>query len=116
MNNRQQFWNEINKMGPKKRFMKIPMEIILENGELEHKMNCVLQNWENDFANLFSVSNIPSMFDDFLNYPCILKNGLEMEINRAGFTSNQFLDAKLSMEEVRKAVEESLKATGKKAT
>lgn len=49
--------------------MKLPMEIILENGELEHKNNCVLNNWKNDFANLFSGNNIPSVFDDgFLNY------------------------------------------------
>ena len=39
--------------------MKRPMEIILENGELERKNNCVLNNWKKDFANLFSGNVTP---------------------------------------------------------
>lgn len=45
--------------------MKIPMEITLENGELEHKKNGILDNWENDFANLFSGNNITSVLMTF---------------------------------------------------
>ena len=66
--------------------MIIPMEIILENAEFEHTKNCVLDKWENDFANLFSGNNIASVFDDFLNDTCNLTNWMGIKMNRAGYT------------------------------
>lgn len=60
--NPQLFWREINKLGPRKD-SKIPMEMMLENGDLEHKVDVVLNKWENDFEALLSGNNNPGGFD-----------------------------------------------------
>lgn len=59
-------WSGINKLSPKKA-QKIPMEIVLENGELLYQTDLILGKWERDFSLLFSGVNSPSRFDyDFL--------------------------------------------------
>ena len=64
-NNPQQFWKEINKLGSKK-LKKIPVEILLDNGDTENKKELVLEIWKTDFANTFSGHLIPPGFDDLL--------------------------------------------------
>ena len=53
----------MNKLGPKK-LKKIPMEILLDNGDTENKKELVLEKWKTDFANTLSGHLIPPGFDD----------------------------------------------------
>ena len=52
-NNPQQFWKELNKLGPR-RLQKIPMEVVLSNNTLETRKELLPKKWEQDFADLFS--------------------------------------------------------------
>ncbi len=75
--NSQQFWNGINKLGPRK-FRGIPVEIILESGECSSVVETVFDNREKDFANVFSVCS--GSFDDaFLKEMIGLKEIMESD-------------------------------------
>lgn len=100
-NNPQQFWLEINKLGPP-RIKKIPMEIILDNGETENKKEVVLGRWEKGFGDLFSGSHIPPGFDDtFLKEACAIKCSREIAMNHPVYCSNEFLNHDISLDEVK---------------
>ena len=47
LSNPQQFWREINKLGPQKSKL-IPMEILMENGEPSFETDQILKKWETD--------------------------------------------------------------------
>lgn len=65
-NNPNQFWKEINNMGPKKP-KKIQVEVVLDNGDGETKN--VLGKWEKDNGNIFAGNHSSYGLDDmFLNY------------------------------------------------
>lgn len=49
----QQFWSQINKLGPKQH-KKIAMEVREEQGGLNTDITQVLKEWEKGFASLFS--------------------------------------------------------------
>lgn len=75
-NNPQQFWKEINKLGPRRQ-QKIPMEVVLSNDTIESRKEFVLKKWEQDLADLFSGNHIPSIFDDIIfKEACDLKVGV----------------------------------------
>ena len=111
--NPQKFWNEINKLGPNKR-RDIPMVVTLENGECCSDVGLVLQKWEKDFTDLFSGCN-HSMFDEaFLKEVSGQKIMMESEMSADTYNCNFYLNANLTIEEVRRVVEKSKsrKATG----
>ena len=109
--NPQQFWREINKLGPRKA-KDIPMEIRLENGECSSDLDVVLKKWGEDFANLYS--GCSHTFDEaFLKEIVELKEVMETQMNSDSFNSNFFLNATLSREEVQDAID---KCKMKKAT
>ena len=105
INNPQQFWKEINKLGPK-RVQIIPTEVIINDDLVETRKEFVLKKWEQDFADLFSGNQISSNFDDdFLREACVLKN--EMERNMVQDEFNIILNSDISLEEVRAVIHKS---------
>ena len=110
--NPQQFWREINKLGPRKS-NEIPMEVRLENGECSSELEVVLKKWGEDFANLYS--GCSSSFDEaFLKEIVELKGVMETQMNSDLINRNFFLNTTLSREEVQNAIDrcKMKKATG----
>uniref|UniRef100_A0A3Q3E968 Reverse transcriptase domain-containing protein n=1 Tax=Labrus bergylta TaxID=56723 RepID=A0A3Q3E968_9LABR len=106
-NNPQQFWREINKLGPR-RIQKIPVEVVLSNDVLECRKEFVIKKWKTDFADLFSGSNIPPIFEDaFLEYACKLKDDLERNMGGENYSPNLFLNYDITLEEVKTAINKS---------
>ena len=56
-----EFWHKIKSLGPKKKYI-IPMEIINNDGTLETNSTVVLNQWKNEFCNLYK--NILGVYDD----------------------------------------------------
>ena len=56
-----EFWHKIKSLGPKKKYI-IPMEIINNDGTLETNSTVVLNQWKNEFYNLYK--NILGVYDD----------------------------------------------------
>ncbi len=71
--NPQQFWRDINKLGPNKNKL-IPMEILVENGvNLFFKTDHIFKKWETDYSSLYVCSGPSQLNGEFLNEMCELK-------------------------------------------
>lgn len=103
-NNPQLFWNMINNLGPK-RVKSIPMELVLENGSSVFAIDCILKKWETDFGSLFSGSNCPAEWNNcFLARIVDLKNIMEANMQQDSYSFNQYLNASITEEEVKRAI------------
>ena len=110
--NPQKFWNEINRLGPRKSGG-VPMEVKLVNGECSSVLSVILQKWEEDFAGLFSGCK-SSFDDDFLKEITIIKEVMEAKMKTDVDNCNMFLNANFSVAEVKNVVDKCKlkKATG----
>ncbi|XP_049903768.1 uncharacterized protein LOC126392428 [Epinephelus moara] len=104
--NPQQFWREINKLGPQKTLL-IPLEILKDDGESSFEIDLILKQWERDYRNLYTGNN-PLLFNDhFLNEVCRLKGELEKDMNNAMHCSDHILNDDITLEEVQKVADKA---------
>lgn len=101
-NNQQQFWREINKLGPKLK-KTIPLEIMAENGESLFQTDQVLNKWEADYRDLFACNSAHQFDDQFLIDICSAKISLE-DMNHSLFCCNDLLNRDIAVEEVQKVI------------
>ncbi len=88
--------------------VKIPMEVMLPNGDIDNRPERALEIWENVFASLYSGDCIPPIFDDSaLANVGNNKDILEKKMDQKGYSVNQLLNGDLTLEEVTKAIVKS---------
>lgn len=104
--NRNDFWKEIGKLGVgNDRKLPIPMEIKSEDGSVNTNVNDVLNRWEFEYRNLFSVNDSDSFDNDHL-----LK--VQNNLRNIVFPNSYGLLSQVLNSPIRKAIE---KAKVKKA-
>ena len=113
-NDPSRFWTGIKKLGPRK-INHVPMEVYNNTGEIEVDENIVLKKWENEFQSLYNLNETECNFDqEFLKRAKLHRVLLENNMDDPLFDSNVYLNANLTLDEVKKAVQKSKnrKATG----
>ena len=103
-NNPKQFWQELNKLGPKRK-RKIPMEVYDEDENIVTDTNYVLNKWKTDFEGLYSSNNITAE-----NNPDPLNNVLHSNIVRENlmkdplYFENANLNRNFTLDEVKRVI------------
>ena len=92
--NPQDFWNQINRLGPKKH--NHPNGVKLEDGSITCNKSSVFRKWENNFKSLYNKDN-PGVDD--INYVNILKEKLTLE-NGSQDTNSDSLNREIALDEV----------------
>ncbi|CAG2186182.1 unnamed protein product [Mytilus edulis] len=98
--NPRKFWDELNKLGPKRK-KDIPMECDIGGGNITCDKSEVLQKWEYDFSNLYKKVNTTSD-DTFYAHAMQHKQLLEDNMLDPLFEPNGKLNGTISIEEVKK--------------
>ena len=102
VNNHNDFWSQIKKMGPRKRDSSIPMTVRTPHGITSDK-EAVLNKWETDFSNLLNRKNDMNVYnDDFYNECMINKNNLEETSMPSD--NNHMINASIRLAEVQKII------------
>ncbi len=100
--NPREFWRLISNIGPcKKKPNNIPLEVLLENGEVIKDVPTVLNTWKEKYKDLFKEA-APNCFDDaYLHEKICELNELE---NNMSNTPTSFLNSMILPHEVRKCI------------
>lgn len=101
-NNPKQFWQELNKLGPKKN-RKIPMEVYDENNNITCNIDKVLEKWKTDFEILYNSGNQPNdtELSNFINFN---KQQKENEMRDPLYEENVNLNRNFTVDEVKSVV------------
>ena len=97
-NDPKRFWKHIKSLGPKKKF-EIPMEVYDQNGCICYDKQRVLENWKDEYSQLFSFANDQCFDDEFLEY---CKNDMENVENSHGILPG--LNVEITEDEVSRIV------------
>ena len=73
------FWSEIEKLGPRKKDSKIPMEVNID-GTIIYQIDEVLQHWHNQFRQLFAKQDIGAYDENFYRNAISMLNEWENEL------------------------------------
>ncbi|XP_060587764.1 uncharacterized protein LOC132743245 [Ruditapes philippinarum] len=98
-NNPKDFWNKINKLGPRK-CKDIPIEIIDSNGRVCHDESSVFERWRSDFENLYHTSDNTDFDEDFFDRNKVHKQLLELNMLDPLYSENEQLNSNITIDEI----------------
>lgn len=101
--NPQQFWKEINSLGPRKTIA-IPMEVLLESGESAFQPEQIVEKWESDYRNLYACSSSTLFDDQFFDETCKIKINLENSLMNRDLNHDSVLNNDITIEEVQEVL------------
>jgi hypothetical protein len=101
--NPKEFWNKLNKLGPKKQF-RIPMEILDKNGVIIRNPPDVLSSWKTTFEDLFKIDFCNSFDALFLEICKYFNTQNEREMLSQDYISPVYPNKNLTLTETRKQI------------
>ena len=102
-NNPTQFWEHINKLGPRKK-ESIPMEVVSHNAQSTSNINEVLEKWKQDFSQIYNRPEGENFDMEFYNNTMLDRMRLEGSMTDPLYIENELLNSPITIDEVIKVV------------
>ena len=94
-----EFWDKVRKLGPRNK-NSIPMEIVSEDGTVNHSRNDMIEKWQNEFQNMYSGPSIEDFDYEFYNTKMIEKMIMNDEQSDPLHVSNHAINHEFTQVEV----------------
>ena len=112
INDPKQFYEQLKKLGPRRKAKGVPWEVVDENGTSVYDHNSVLTKWKTDFELLFWGAN-NNIDRTFLERANTFKTSIEREMTDPLYKNENEMNHNININEVRRII---LKAKNSKAT